>query len=70
MAYLILKGEMAKHNITIESIAELLNLHRNSVSYKINKGGSFTIDESIRIRDAFFSAWDVDKLFAKDEQEE
>ena len=37
MPYKILKGEMAKKDITIEEIAELLNIHRNSVSNKINK---------------------------------
>ena len=68
MAYTVLKGEMAKANITIEAIAELLNIHRNSVSYKLNKSGSFSIEETIAIRNAFFSGWNLDDLFAKDEE--
>lgn len=31
-----LKGELAKKDITIEEVAKLLGIHRNSVANKIN----------------------------------
>ena len=54
MAYMNLKGEMAKKNITNESIANLLGIHRNSVYNKINGESKFSIDEALAIRNAFF----------------
>ena len=40
-----LKGEMAKNGITIEAIAKLLGIHRNSAANKINGDSSFTPSE-------------------------
>lgn len=69
MPYKILKGEMAKKDITIEEIAELLNIHRNSVSNKINKNASFTIEEAQKIWEKYFPEMELKYLFAKDEKE-
>lgn len=66
MAYMNLKGEMAKKNITNESIANLLGIHRNSVYNKINGESKFSIDEALAIRNAFFPNYDVDTLFGED----
>lgn len=68
MPYLNLKAEMAKRNITIEAIAKELSIHRNSVSYKINRGGSFSIEESMRIRKKFFPDLSLDYIFAHDDK--
>ena len=68
MPYKILKGEMAKKDITIEEIAELLNIHRNSVSNKINKNASFTIEEAQKIWEKYFPEMEPKYLFAKDEK--
>ena len=38
-----LKGEMAKNGITIEAIAKLLGIHRNSAANKINSFLCFCI---------------------------
>ena len=65
MAYMNLKGEMAKKNITNESIANLLGIHRNSVYNKINGESQFSIDEALAIRNAFFPNYDVDTLFGE-----
>ena len=64
MPYLNLKGEMAKRKVSIEAMAELLEMHRNSVSNKINGPSSFSIEESIKIRDAFFPKMELDYLFS------
>lgn len=63
MPYLNLKGEMAKRNVTNESIAHLLGIHRNSVYNKINGESKFSINEAIVIRNTFFPNVDVDMLF-------
>lgn len=65
MSYLNLKAEMAKSDITIEAIAKFLGLHRNSIAYKLNKGGSFSIEESMKIRKQFFPDQPLDYLFEK-----
>ena len=69
MPYLNLKGEMAKRNVTIEEIAQLLQIHRNSVANKIKGESAFYIEEATRIREAFFPDADLSELFQKNEPE-
>lgn len=54
MAYLNLKAEMAKKDVSIESISRLLGIHRNSVSNKLNGISSFSIEEAEKIHNEFF----------------
>lgn len=54
MAYLNLKAEMAKKGITFENVAQLLEIHRNSVSNKINGDSSFSIEQAEKIYNEFF----------------
>lgn len=63
MSYLNLKGEMAKKNITIENIAKLLNMHRNTIAKKINGPSSFSIEEAFAIKKEFFPDCDMKNLF-------
>lgn len=67
MPYSNLKAEMGRYDITIESIASRLGIHRNSVSYKLNKGGSFSIEEADTIQKTFFPEVPLTVLFQKDE---
>lgn len=60
-----LKGEMAKNGITIEAIAKLLGIHRNSAANKINGDSSFTIDEAITIQRSFFQSLHCDIFLKK-----
>ena len=48
-----LRGEMAKRKISIESIAELLGIHRNSVANKLNGESAFSIEQAMLIQ----SSW-------------
>lgn len=57
---------MAKNKILIEDISRLLNIHRNSVSYKLNKG-SFYIDEAEMIQETFFPKSNMKVLFKRNE---
>lgn len=68
MPYSNLKAEMGRRDITIETIANLLNIHRNSVAYKLNKNGSFTIEEATIIQKTFFPNVKLTKLFEKEEE--
>lgn len=49
-----LKREMAKKRIKVEDMANVLRIHRNSASNKINGDTSFSIDEAVKVKEAFF----------------
>lgn len=70
MPYMNLKEKMAGRNVKIEDIALLLGIHRNSASNKVNGTSSFSIDESIKVRNAFFPDMDLDYLFSTEQSEE
>lgn len=63
MPYINLKEKMASRNVKIEDIASLLEIHRNSASNKVNGNSTFSIDESIKVRNAFFPDLELDFLF-------
>ena len=65
MRHLTLIGEIAKKKVTIEAMAECLNTHRNTVSYKLNEG-SFYVEEAHKIRNAFFPEWKIEDLFRRE----
>lgn len=60
-----LRGEMAKKGISIEELAKLLGIHRNSVANKLNGDTSFTIDEAFKIHEVYFPQLSLDFLFQK-----
>lgn len=66
MPYFNLKAEMEGKDITIESIAQILKLQRDNVSYKLNRNGSFSIEEADKIQKTFFPEVPLTVLFAKD----
>lgn len=65
-AYPILRGEMAKRKISIEEIADFLEIHRNSVANKLNGNSNFSVDESMRLQEKFFPDLDLKYLFKKE----
>lgn len=58
-----LKLEMARRGIAIESIAQLLGIHRNSASNKVNGKSSFTIEEAFVVQKTFFPDLETQYLF-------
>lgn len=64
MKYAILIGEMAKHGISNDAIAECIEVHRNTASNKLN-GGTFSIEEAEKIRDKFFPTMSLEYLFKR-----
>ena len=61
--YPTLTKEMAVRKITNTAIAELLNIHINSVAYKLSKG-TFSIEECIKVRDKYFPGMKIEELFS------
>lgn len=70
MVYSNLKAEMARKDITIESMAQMLGIHRNSVANKLNGASSFSIEEAMKIQDSFFQDLEYKYLFAPDRRGE
>lgn len=70
MAYGNLKAEMGRRDITIEAVAKALGIHRNSVYNKLNGSSSFSIEEAITIKNAFFPNCDYKYLFEHEEDKE
>ena len=66
MPYSNLKAELGRNDITIESIAECLKIHRNSVANKLNGNSSFSIDESVKIQEKYFPDLELKFLFSKE----
>jgi len=60
-----LKIEMQRAGISIEQIAEDLDIHRNTASNKINGETDFTIQEAIFIRNYRFPQFAFEYLFKR-----
>ena len=65
-----LKIEMAIKGITIEDIANALNIHRNTAAQKVNGVSKFNIEEAFCIKEKFFPDKDLKVLFSKNRREE
>ena len=68
LEYLILRGEMAKRKVTIENIATLLGIHRNSVANKLDGKSSFSIEQAVLIQKTYFPDLELKYLFTTEEQ--
>lgn len=63
-----LSAEMARYGISNADIQELLGCSNKTVSNKLANNSSFSINEAIKIRDAFFPGLRIEYLFAQAEQ--
>ena len=63
MALINLKKEMAGKDISIEEMAQFLQVHRNTVANKIDGSSKFTIDEAFKVHDKFFPEVGLAYLF-------
>lgn len=69
MELLILRGEMAKRKVSIEDIATLLGIHRNSVANKLNGESSFSIEQAVMIQEKYFPDLSLKYLFSTEGSE-
>lgn len=65
-----LRAEMARKKISIEEMADFLDMHRNSVANKINGSSSFTIEESIKIQEKYFPEMTLKYLFSREKEQQ
>lgn len=63
MALINLKKEMAGADVSVEAMAQFLQLHRNTVANKIEGASKFTIDEAFKIQERFFPGLGLAYLF-------
>lgn len=66
MPCLNLRGEMAKRRVSIEDIANLLGIHRNSAANKVNGESPFSFEQSVKIQERFFPDLELKYLFRKE----
>jgi plasmid maintenance system antidote protein VapI len=67
MSYPNLRMELFKNNITLEELSKYLNLHRNSISNKVNGHSSFSIEEASKIQKKYFPQMPIEYLFKKED---
>ncbi len=60
-----LKTAMSREGITMDTIAETINVHRNTVSNKINGETPFYYEEVIQIHGRHFPYYDQAWLFKR-----
>lgn len=65
MPYPNLVAEMAKRKVKRSDLATALNVHRNAIYYKLEKG-SFSIEEAELIHSEFFPGSSMKELFKKE----
>jgi len=69
MPCLNLRGEMAKRKVSIEDLASLLGVHRNSVANKLNGDSAFSVEQSFAIQEAYFPDLSLKYLFSTEGSE-
>lgn len=69
MGYPNLRAEMARSNprIEIKDLMKVTGKSRAGISNNLNGKGSFSVAESIAIRNTFFPGFSIDYLFAPDD---
>lgn len=63
--YANLKAVMAMKGVTIDAIATLLGVHRNTASNKIDGDTEFTYDQAQAIQETFFPEYNARYLFRR-----
>jgi len=65
--YTNLRTAMAQKGITIEAVARLLNVHRNTIQNKLEGSSDFTIEQAFIITEIMFPEYKLAYLFHRDE---
>ena len=60
-----LKGALRQKHITVDMVATLLGIHRNTAAAKINGSGEFTVSEAFYLKCHFLPEYDMAYLFQK-----
>ena len=63
--YANLVSEMAKKSITKRNVADVLNVHENTLKNKLDGKSKFNVEEGFVIRQHFFPDLSIEYLFAE-----
>lgn len=63
VAYANLRAEMARKNITIKDIENILDVNRDTVRRKLSRRSPIYLDEAFKIQKTFFPDKDLKTLF-------
>ena len=61
-------AEMSKKGITIEALAAILGVHRNTIANKITGDGAFTFEQAMTIAEAVFPEYKPSYIFKREKQ--
>lgn len=64
-----LSAEMARYGVSNVDIQNLLGCSNKTVTNKLSDNTTFSVNEAIKIRDAFFPGLRIEYLFARAEQD-
>ena len=70
MGYRNLRAEMARIGITIKDLMAVTGKSRPGISNNLNAKGSFSVKDSLAIRNTFFPDMSIDYLFESDDEPE
>ena len=70
MMYRNLKAEMARNNLNMGHLADLLEVRRATISDKMNGKNSFYYDEAKKIKETYFPSFSIEYLFETDDANE
>lgn len=59
-----IKNAMQIKGISVEAVAAVIQVHRNSATNKINGITQFTVEEAFKLKSTLFPEYDVEYLFA------
>ena len=62
-----LKLAMVREGVSLEDIADLLGIHRNSVYNKMYEKTALQFPEAVKIHEAFFPYYGIKELFKSDQ---
>lgn len=61
-----LRMVMAQKGVTIDAIARLLGVHRNTIQNKMNGDSDFSIEQAFAITEIMFPEYKMSYLFHRD----
>lgn len=68
-AYPNLKAEMARHNISLQSLADTIGRTKRCISKRLAGESPFTVEEAIKIQEQLFKGCSIQYLFKRGEQD-
>lgn len=58
-----IKRALSDKNISVEAVAALLGIHRNSAANKLNGATPFSIEEAFKLKSELLPEYDIEYLF-------